>query len=73
MAPPIGASSRPSAPSPPTFASDPDYLGPISATPQKMVEEMLCMANVVRRAESEAGHPGVVFKGHRHAHAGHDC
>jgi len=46
MAPPIGASSRPSAPSPPTFASDPDYLGPISATPQKMVEEMLCMANV---------------------------
>jgi hypothetical protein len=33
-------------PSPPAFASNKDYLGPISATPQKMVEEMLAMAGV---------------------------
>lgn len=33
-------------PSPPAFASNKDYLGPISATPQKMVEEMLRMAGV---------------------------
>ena len=34
------------APSRPAFASNKDYLGPISATPQKMVEEMLVMAGV---------------------------
>ena len=29
-----------------SFKDDPDYLGPISATPQKMVEEMLAVAGV---------------------------
>ena len=29
-----------------SFNDDPDYLGPISATPQKMVETMLSMAGV---------------------------
>ena len=29
-----------------SFKDDPDYLGPISATPQKMVETMLSMAGV---------------------------
>ena len=30
-----------------SFKDDPDYLGPISATPQKMVEEMLAVAGAV--------------------------
>ena len=43
---PAPSAAIPGGKGPSAFAGDPDYLGPISATPQKMVEEMLALAGV---------------------------
>ena len=47
-----------------SFKDDPDYLGPISATPQKMVEEMLAVAGVTA---ADVGSPEVSAVGEHHA------